>query len=139
MAIKYILDTSVAIKWFSREDETDLDQAGKLLHKLTIGEIEIYTLYFLLIELANALMMGKKMSAAKTTESCHLLQTTPIKFIHLNSGIIDKAAKLAERYRLTIYDGLYLALATDYKAKLITADKKLLALAELTVSLEKYH
>jgi len=55
---KYILDTSVVVKWFSQEEGTD--EAESWLKLLEKQEAEIYLPALVKYELANALFKRQK-------------------------------------------------------------------------------
>ena len=65
---RYVLDSSVAIKWFSEEDDTDL--ALKFREGFLKGDIDIVVPDLQLYEIANALRFNKKLNS---TDSLMLL------------------------------------------------------------------
>lgn len=48
----------------------------------------------------------------------------PIRFFR-HKSLIQRASKVAQKYKITIYDALFLALAEEKSANLITADRLL--------------
>lgn len=138
MDTSYILDTSVAVKWFSSDKENHLLQAGKLLQDIQNNKIAIFAPEFLLMEVANALLFSKKLDSKTVKDSCQLLLQSPIIFTPLTSALLFQAIKLAESYHLTIYDAVYLSLAQEKLCKIITSDRVLSTIKKFSLPLEKY-
>lgn len=138
MATKFVLDTSVAIKWFFREKETYLEEAHKLLNDINNQKIEILTLDFLLVEFTSALLKSKRTDIQTSIASCKILLQSPIKFSPLTSVILFDATRLTSTYSVTIYDALYLALAIQEDTQVITADKVMGKIKKYSLFISEY-
>lgn len=123
MATSYILDASIAVKWFFREKELHFREAQKVFQDIQSGKIEVVTIDFLLVELTNVFIVSKKANYLTAINSCKILLKSKIKFVPFSINLLFSATRLAEKYNITIYDSLYLALALEKNCRLITADK----------------
>lgn len=56
-----IVDTSVAVKWFSEENEDDLFQARELKRCIAQGELSLICLDITILELINVFIYSKKL------------------------------------------------------------------------------
>lgn len=134
----YIVDASTALKWVTHEEEENRDEAQAVLADIISGQIIVYSVDFLLIEYANVLLKGKKFPEKKVYEALLTLSKVPLKIFPVELKLLESALKLAETLHQTVYDALYLALAQQENAKVITADKKLMRVKNLTLPLSKY-
>lgn len=122
--MNYILDTSVALQWFHGSGELHFKEARRILDDLRAGRIRISIPDILPLELLNALMKGKKLSAQQANEALNELFEMPIKIIDVNLQVLEIAAGLMEQYNLASYDAYFLALAQYEECKLISDDQK---------------
>jgi len=120
---KYILDTSVVVKWFSQEEGTD--EAEGWLKLLEKQEAEIYLPALVKYELANALLKGKKLSYKKAEIALKIFYSLPLIFVEENLGLAKLSYKFAEKLGISYYDACFLALAKTQKAILVTANPRL--------------
>jgi len=119
----YVLDTSVALKWFANEGGTEQSKADGLLNALGQGQCILQAPELLLFELANALMISHKFSSAKVMESLTVLRNLNIEIDPLHWPTLMKAVKIASACGATIYDSYFLALALETDSVLVTADE----------------
>lgn len=117
---EFVLDTSVAVKWFSRE--RGHKEAKDLLRKLETKEIFLITSDLLLCEVGNALFKGKGLNALEVNEALFLLRELPINFFNLDPGRIERTTALMEKYDITFYDAIYASLSQEFNAPLISAN-----------------
>lgn len=122
--MNYILDTSVALQWFHRSGELHFKEARRVLDDLRAGRIKVSIPDILPLELLNALMKGKKLSAQQANEALNELFEMPIKIIDVNLQVLEIAAGLMEQYNLASYDAYFLALAQYEDCRLISDDQK---------------
>jgi predicted nucleic acid-binding protein len=123
-----VIDASVAAKWiFPGTEEPLAQQADDLLVNYKRGELEIVVPDLFWSEIANFLWKGvrrRRISAGTAEDSLleittHGLSTIP------SQRILPRALSITMDFDRTIYDSIYVALAVDQKASLITADEKL--------------
>lgn len=117
-----VVDASVAVKWVT--DEGDALSAEWLLGH---AEALIAPAHWL-GEAANGLWakctVRGELTKAEVTARIAWLATVPVAITPL-SELICRAAEIALDLRATIYDSLYLALALERRAPLVTADRRL--------------
>lgn len=122
--ITYILDTSVVLKWFNQTGENDVNLARKIYSDFTSGNIRVIIPSLLFLELLNVLLKAKKINARQITKLVKNLFLLPFVIKAPTETVLEKACHLAEKYELTVYDGLFLALAQEENCQLISADIK---------------
>jgi len=62
---RYVVDTSVVLKWFVQSDESDGSQARELRAAYVQKRCTLSCPEFLVLELANALRTGRRFTAAE--------------------------------------------------------------------------
>lgn len=133
-----VLDTSVILKWISKEKEDHLAQAEELLVAIVQGKIQAVTIDFLLLELANVLLKAKKLPPERIEIAVKLVINLDIKMIAVSPQLIYASTVLAQKYNITLYDSIYLALAQERGTKVLTADKAVAKISPLTLYLGDY-
>jgi predicted nucleic acid-binding protein len=118
--VKYIVDASVAIKWFlqeeGREEAIDFYKKTK----------QILAPDFIIIEMMNILWKKKMRGEITEFHAQKIAESLNNKFDKLMSSkkLSKTAFKLSIELNHSIYDCLYLAMAVDLKAVFISADEK---------------
>lgn len=124
----FVIDASVAAKWFlPARGETLADEALELLGRYAKAEIRFVVPDLFWAEFGNvlwkAVRQGRWTKVAAETAIAVMkgrgLLTIP------SHKLLDEAFAIATVFDRTVYDSLYVALAVDSKAHLITADEKL--------------
>lgn len=118
-----ILDASVAVKWFSREDETDL--ATKLRDEHLAGRMTLISPDLLIYEVSNALRHNPGFNASDVRGAVKDLFDLELDLVPPNEEIFSKAAVRAFELGISIYDACYIALAELMGLEFVTGDKKL--------------
>ncbi len=116
----FIIDASVAAKWFLKEDYTA--EAKKVLE---VGE-NFSAPDFMQLEMDNLLCKRFRrgdLSKKDADDARVLLKEIPITY-HPSLELRDRAYQLALITRQSVSDCLYLALAIRLKGKLVTADQR---------------
>ena len=119
-----VIDSSVAVKWFSREAGTEAALA--LREDAFSGKCRLEAPDLLLFELANALRFNSRFSADDVKLALGSILDMGITFHPAEGPLLSRAVDLAFRYRMTVYDGCFIALAELRGLPLITADEKLM-------------
>ena len=119
----FVLDSSVVIKWFSQEIDTE--KAVDLRENFLKGDIEITVPDLQLYEIANALRYNKKLNELDVKLAIQSLMDIGIDIIVPTIDIIASAIEFAFRFNISLYDAYFVALANELKFTLITADEKL--------------
>lgn len=119
--IRYVVDASVAIKWFFQTDEDDLESAIALLRANRDGEVVFFQPPHFIAEVA-AVLARKKPNEAQ--EDLSDLLNFDLQWVE-NSRVYATACDLAIRLNHHLFDTLYHAVALHAPdATLITADRR---------------
>jgi predicted nucleic acid-binding protein len=119
-----LLDTSVAVKWFVTEE--DSQRALDLQQAHIRDDLQLHAPDILLMESANALRYAG-LSEERILQN---LETVPALGVEINPFSIDvlnSAVSLSLEHDLAVYDAYFLALAQAMEIPLITADRKMLS------------
>lgn len=119
----YVVDASVAIKWFSEEENTD--KAIEIRNKFFKGICEIAAPDLILYEVSNALRFNPNFNEDDVIEAVNSLFDMGISIIVPTPRVVKSSINMAFRYKTTIYDAFYVALANEIGFKFVTADSKL--------------
>lgn len=123
-----VVDASVAAKWFlPKQGEPLTDEALELFRRHVSGEILFIVPDLFWAELANifwkAVRLGRCSKAFSETALASLQQ---LKLTTVPSLILLQSAfGIATAFNRTVYDSLYVALASLLKIHLVTADERL--------------
>ena len=123
--MKYVLDSSVAVKWALTEP--DSDRARRLRGEYRLGQHQLIAPDWFILEVMN--ILGKA-AARKTITTVEAIQGLKLIFqdapaFHPSLPLADRAFELALQHRRAVYDCLYLELALKEKCQLMTADEAL--------------
>jgi predicted nucleic acid-binding protein len=119
----FILDASVAVKWYVKEEMRDI--ALRLREDFVSDLIELEAPNLILYELGNALRHHPGSTAIDCAEAVRQLRNIGIILHDLDDNLIDMTATLSYNENITFYDAAYVALAKTLGTKLITADASL--------------
>ncbi len=118
---EFVVDASVAVKWFLTEPHEA--SAGRLLH----GGHDLLVPDLVFVEVANALWKRAMRGETTVATATHILATLGSLRLQVypSQPLLPLAVELAERFRHTVYDGLYLAVALLRHCSMVTADAAL--------------
>ena len=120
--MKYVLDSSVALKWVL--PEADSAKAIRLRDEYKSGLHTLLAPDIFLSEIANGLASAERQSRIKTGESAvflhDIVRAAPV--LHPTAPLLLRAMALAIVTRRAVYDCIYLALAEVEGCELVTAD-----------------
>ena len=124
----YILDASVAAKWFlGPPQESLVPQAFDLLQSFTLGECRLLVPDLFWCEIGNILRKAVKQD--RLTESQCMKAIAALEAIQVVSyparPLLRNAMRIAGLYDRSVYDATYAALAIEMDAVFITADERL--------------
>jgi predicted nucleic acid-binding protein len=124
--VSLIIDASVAVKWFVREDGHE-DALGLL----DSGE-ELQAPDLILGEAANTAWKKHRRGELTRDQAEAIAAALPHYFTRIwpSRELTARALQLALDLDHPVYDGLYLACAEAAEATLVSADRRLIALAE---------
>lgn len=123
--MKYILDSSVAIKW--RLLETDSDKARKLWDEYNQSIHELLAPDIFPAELAHALTRAERQKRIAVGDAESLWQGIMLHRPQLEPHLplTQRAIQISSDARIGFYDCLYVALAERENCELVTADDRL--------------
>lgn len=121
----YVIDASVAIKWFV--DEEDSPAARKLRATHVDGTTPLAAPDLLIYETANVLLRSRGFSLVETKESIQQLYDLNLDIIAPTPDLVMSTISLSSQKGITFYDALYVELARQLGFKCLTADRKLFA------------
>lgn len=119
---RYVVDTSVVLKWFVQSDESDWSQARELRAAYVQKRCTLSCPEFLVLELANALRTGRKFTAAEINVIAESFRTLDLVLEALRWSTLAKAVELAASLNAAVYDSYFLASAIESSSILVTAD-----------------
>jgi predicted nucleic acid-binding protein len=116
----YVVDASVAVKWFAPEVDSDLalrlQTASHRLHAPSLFDSEVANTIW------KKLRRGE-LSSAQANAIIIQLPSVPVSR-HADRPIIGAAFEIAEKTGRTVYDALYVALADHLGGQVVSADER---------------
>lgn len=138
MTERFVVDASVAVKWFLAADnsEADVDQANEVLTAFLAGEVELHAPRLMTYEACRVLWKAcltpatgndkKRLALEDALECTKTLFELPIQIAEATAGEAARAIAAGVRFYKNFYDMTYLKLAEELECQVITADTKLL-------------
>lgn len=121
--MKYVLDASVVIKWFVKEEDSEV--AIELLNEYNEGKCEIAVPDLLIYEVANVLRYNPRFSHADTLRCIQSIHNLDLDIVDLTEIIVEFALRISYERKISFYDALYVAVAREIGYEFITADENL--------------
>lgn len=137
----YVIDTSVVVKWYNENDEKYVIQARQILQDLRYNKISIIVSDLLSIELTNVFLKGKSLVPSEIITLLQNFFSLPLIVKETSESQLSRAAVIAYKNKITVYDALYIALAESLSCQLISDDQKAHGKLEddTVLMLKKYH
>ncbi|MDZ8185907.1 MAG: type II toxin-antitoxin system VapC family toxin [Nostoc sp. ChiSLP02] len=123
--LRCVIDTSVCIKYFIADPLTT--KVNQLLDHLGNPQTEIYVPDLFYIECTNVLLKyirARMYTAAEVQTDLATLKSFPLRVVS-TADLMADAVSIALTYKISAYDGSYLALSQQVGATLLTLDGKL--------------
>ena len=119
---KYVLDASIAAKWFTRHDEPERRKAiaARTLHQS--GHARLIIPEFALLEILNAVKYSERAEEIDATKALEHLEKLRLEIVPLDWSLLRKAVAIAWAFRIALYDAAYVAIAEKLGFPLLTAD-----------------
>jgi predicted nucleic acid-binding protein len=122
----FILDASVAAKWFNKEDFTD--KAIAVRDAFVQGRIRLLAPAQMVYEVGNSVWKNnKELTAEDATTAIQALMDIEIELVPLSQELASSAMRIARDSSITFYDAAYIALADHFNAILISTDAEILS------------
>jgi len=122
--LKYVVDASIIVKWFSRFEQ-DAESSEKLLNSHIEGASMLVSSSLVLYEVCNALRFNPNFGEKDVSWAGTNLIKLELELVDF-SEVFESAIELAFSYDITIYDAAYIAVSRKLRIPLLTADYKLL-------------
>lgn len=120
-----VLDTSVVIKWFHRDNEEDADKALLLRQAYLEGALKVIVPDLLIYEFGNFLRYKSGLKPGDMLASIRALWSLGMEIHQIDSVLSELIVELASRHGITAYDAAFVALSQSLSAPLVTADRML--------------
>lgn len=120
---KYVLDASVAAKWFTRHDENDRAKAVAVRALHQSGRCTLTLPEFALLEVINAVRFSARAGEADAAQALALLKSLRLEIVPLDWELLRKATAIAWAYQVALYDAASVALAERVGYPLLTTDE----------------
>ncbi|HEY1652219.1 MAG TPA: type II toxin-antitoxin system VapC family toxin [Acidimicrobiales bacterium] len=121
-----LVDTSVLVKWFHSEGESELSEARTLRDATQVGELQARVIDLALYEMGNVLLRALGWSGSDVADQLEDLVIICGPPLAMAAGWLRRAAELGERHRLTFYDAAWAATAEALGVSLVSVDPRLL-------------
>ncbi len=122
-----LVDTSVLVKWFHSECESELAEARSIRDAAKDGEVQARVIDLALYEMGNVLLRSLGWNGSKVADQLDDLVIICGPPLAMATEWLRQAAAIGETHRLTFYDAAWAAAAEGLGVSLVTADTHLLA------------
>jgi predicted nucleic acid-binding protein len=122
-----VVDASVVLQWLLEEPSTG---SSEILEAHLNGSEPLIAPELLNYEVGNVLVTKVRLTAGEASELFGNYLNLRVETYSLGTDEYRSSLDLAQRYRLTVYDASYLALALALDVRLVTADKRLASRAD---------
>lgn len=120
-----LVDTSVVIKWFHSEGETELREARALRQAHTDGVVDAHVLDLAVYEVGNILVRSLRWAAVDVADQLDDLLLIVGAPLAMSQPWLRDAAQLADAHGLSFYDACWAAAAVALGVPLVSADRRL--------------
>jgi predicted nucleic acid-binding protein len=123
-----VIDASVAAKWFlPARGETLAEEAVELLGRYAQGKVRFVVPDLFWAEFGNILWKATRLgrlTEAAADSAIEAMRDRKLPTVS-SMSLLAQAFAIATAFDRTVYDSLYVALAVEGKAQLVTADERL--------------
>jgi len=123
---RLLVDTSVLIKWFHSDGESEVAEARAVLEAHVRGDLDAHILDLAIFEVGNVLMRGLRWAPGDVADQLDDLLTIVGTPLVMDRAWLRDAATLAGAHSLSFYDASWASAAAALGIPLISADRKLL-------------
>ncbi|MBI3577462.1 type II toxin-antitoxin system VapC family toxin [Candidatus Gottesmanbacteria bacterium] len=120
---KFVVDSSVLVKWVNSQDEQYLQEADALANDCKKGKVILIAPELAKYEVGNALWK-KVLPIPQAQASLGTIYAGPVEFVKQDEAQAMRAMEIAVSSRMTFYDASFVSLAEQRGAKLVTDNPK---------------
>lgn len=124
---RILIDTSVVIKWFRTDGESEIAEARALRDAHLSDELDAVILDLGLYEVGNVLVRALKWPADEVAGQLVDLQAIVGPPLTMQTAWLRSAAELAAEHGLSFYDASWAAAARESSIPLVSADRQLIS------------
>lgn len=124
---RLLIDTSVLIKWFHDEGESEIASARAIRDAHVRGDLSAHVLDLAIYEVGNVLVRALRWPATDVAEQLDDLLTVVGAPLIFTRDWLHDAAALAAAHALSFYDASWAATSAALGIPLVSADRRLLA------------
>lgn len=117
-----LVDSSVVIKWYHDEGESEVDASRAILLAHVREELEVHILDLAVYEVGNVLTRALRWSADSAAEQLYDLIALTGAPIGFSAEWFADAAKLSHEHGLSFYDAAWAATARALSMSFVTSD-----------------
>ena len=121
----YVLDASVAFKWFTTRQEPDNEKALALRDRHVAGKCRLIVPEFFFLEVLNVIRFHTPATEEDAFRALGVLERLHLEFELISWDLLRKTNAISWSYGAAVYDACYVALAEMKGFPLVTADDAL--------------
>jgi predicted nucleic acid-binding protein len=119
----YVLDASIAVKWFIPDGDAGDAAAERILRDIALRPAKYVVPELFMYELLSVLC-SRFRQAGDAQRAIARLARIGLRRVRMDERLVRTAVRLAYRRRLTGHDAAYAALATEISATWLTLDEQ---------------
>jgi predicted nucleic acid-binding protein len=123
--LNVVVDASVALKWFFRSDEADIDAAMAVLEAVGDARVSLLQPPHFIAEVGAVLARESPSAAKRSVADLLQIDMEVLADRHALPRVIGRAVELSVKLEHHLFDTLYHAVALEFPAAvLVTADER---------------
>jgi predicted nucleic acid-binding protein len=122
-----LVDTSVLVKWFHSEGESELAEARSIREATKVGEVQARVIDLAIYEIGNVLLRGLGWTGSEVADQLDDLVIICGPPLAMAAEWLRQAAAIGATHQLTFYDAAWAAAAQALGVSLVSSDTRLLA------------
>ena len=121
--IRYALDTSVLLHWFSQTSDQDTERALRLRQEHLDQSIELIVLDQVIYELIHVLKESRRIDCDQLATALASLEFMHITIVPYSYDLLNTAAKIAFEHDISTFAAGAVALSANLRCQMVTADE----------------
>jgi predicted nucleic acid-binding protein len=126
--VSFVLDASVAAKWFNLEEFSD--RAVEFKRALVEGEVEFAAPAHITYEVGNSIWKNPQFTDRDARDAIISFARLELELLEPTTKRNERIMEIARARRTSFYDAAYLQAAEELKTTLLTADQAQIASAK---------